>query len=62
MSEETKKPAEEQTKKAEYISEKAMAEILKGIRQRLPVKEYANKKFSLEQMKQIRLGIKKEIS
>lgn len=32
MSEETKKPAEEQTKKAEYISEKAMAEILKGIR------------------------------
>ena len=26
MSEETKKPAEEQTKKAEYISEKAMAE------------------------------------
>ena len=51
MSEETKKPAEEQTKKAEYISEKAMAEILKGIRQRLPVKEYANKKFSPEQMK-----------
>ena len=62
MSEETKKPAEEQTKKAEYISEKAMAEILKGIRQRLPVKEYANKKFSPEQMKQIRLGMKSGIS
>ena len=61
MSEETKKPAEEQTKKAEYISEKAMAEILKGIRQRLPVKEYANKKFSPEQMKQIRLGVKNGI-
>ena len=38
MSEETKKPAEEQTKKAEYISEKAMAEILKGIRQKRPVR------------------------
>ena len=62
MSEETKKPAEEQTKKVEYISEKAMAEILKGIRQRLPVKEYENKKFSPEQMKQIRLGMKSGIS
>ncbi len=54
MSEETKKPAEEQTKKAEYISEKAMAEILKGIRQTVQLNVHCSctfKAFSISRSK-----------
>lgn len=64
MSEEAKtKVAQEQAKeKPKQIDDKSMAELIKGIRQRLPISEYANKGFSAEQMKQIRLGMKKGIS
>lgn len=61
MSDEARKNTEEH-QNAKRIDDKSMAEIIKGIRQRLPVKEYADRKFSAEQMKQIRLGMKNGIS
>lgn len=64
MSKEAKtKVTQEQAKeKPMQIDDKSMAELIKGIRQRLPISEYANKGFSAEQMRQIRLGMKKGIS
>lgn len=58
--------AEKNTKTQEnipkFVEKAKMEQIIKGIRQRLNVNEYANKGFDAEQMKEIRLGMKSGIS
>ncbi|MBP3921404.1 MAG: hypothetical protein J6D27_00360 [Ruminiclostridium sp.] len=44
------------------IPDAQMEQIIKGIRQRVPVEEYVNKGYSAAQMKEIRLGMVKGVS
>jgi hypothetical protein len=50
------------TDKLAGIPDAQMEQIIKGIRQRVPVEKYVNKGYSASQMKEIRLGMVKGIS